>query len=89
MTLLELYKSTLGITHTALDERLSVELTAAENELNRKGANIDLTNTDDMLLTVDTAVWFHNHWQNGEGLPNNIVYRIRDRQIRARSEQGE
>lgn len=86
MTLLEIYKSMLGITHTNLDDRLTMELEASENELNRKGCEIDLECTDDMLLVTDYALWLHNHRGDGLSLPNNITQRIRTRIISSRAE---
>lgn len=89
MEILALYKQMLGITHTITDERLEVELSATEEELNRKGCNINTDDIDDMLLVVDYATWEHQHRIDGQPLPNNILLRIRNRIIRARSELDE
>ena len=86
---LELVKTDIGITHNKSDEYFSLAIPAAESDLARKGIDIDAEDTGDIFLLKDYVCWMYRNRIRGEPVPNSLVFRIRDRIIRARSERDE
>lgn len=88
---LELFKTDLGITHTARDSYFAELLTAAQQELARKGIDIDIStaDTDDIFLLVDYAAWVYRNRLENVPLAQNLRLRIYNRKVRARATEGD
>lgn len=79
MELLSALKIDLGITTTAYDERLTQYLNAAQTEIQREGATLDLTAVGDAQLVVMYAAWLWRRRDSGEGMPRMIRYALNNR----------
>lgn len=81
---LALLKSNLGIMNTARDDYLTQILLSAKSEIEVKG--ITLTeNVEDTMLLCDYAAWRFRGRGEDTPIPQNIMIRIRERQIKERS----
>lgn len=85
-TALRLLKSRLNRLpgDTSLDEMLNARLTAAEEELKRKGITIDEESVDDTMLVVDLAVWNYGSRDKTGTVPDWLRLRIRERWLHER-----
>lgn len=83
-TLLTLLKIDLGITHTLRDSFFLDLLTAAMQEIERRGITLDILRTDDAVLVVDYALWTYRNRQENVELSRNIQHRLRNRIIEER-----
>lgn len=84
-TVLNLLKIDLGITHTLRDTFFTTLLQAVQKEIESKGITIDLTNTEDQMLLSDYAAWKYRKRQEDVGMSQNLLFRIRNRVVKARS----
>ena len=84
-TVLKLFKSDLGITHSLKDEYFLSLLNGAKVEIERKGITLDLNNVDDQLLLSDFAAWTYRKRQEDVPMAKNIQLRLRSRIVKERS----
>ena len=88
-TALDMFKIDLGITHNLRDTYFTNLLTAYNDELSRKGINLDLTNTEDIMLLVDFSVYNYKHRNEAVELSKNLRNRILNRQVKGRADNAE
>lgn len=88
-TVLEMFKIDLGISHNKRDAYFTNYLQAQQNELERKGIALNFDKVEDIMLLSDYAAW--NYRKRSEDMPlaNNLLYRLRNRQIQKRAEAVE
>lgn len=89
-TALELMKARLNRLSgdTSLDDYFSARITAAVEYL--EGIGITLTDsTEDLMLTVDTAVWQYQNRDKPGGMPDWLRLQRRERWLRTDAETGE
>lgn len=79
MNLLSALKIDLGIVTTAYDERLTQYLEAAQKEIEREGATLNMNDTDDAQIVVMYASWLWRKRDTGEGMPRMIRYALNNR----------
>lgn len=79
MNLLSALKIDLGIVTTAYDERLTQYLEAAQTEIEREGATLNINDTDDAQIVVMYASWLWRRRDTGEGMPRMIRYALNNR----------
>lgn len=85
-TVLNLLKIDLGITHTLRDTFFTALLNACQAEIEAKGITIDLVNSvEDQMLLSDYAAWKYRKRQEDVGMPQNLLFRIRNRVVKVRS----
>lgn len=77
--LLAMLKIDLGITTDAYDERLTQYLTAAQSEIKREGASVDLESLDDAQLVVMYAAWLWRRRDSMDGMPRMLRYALNNR----------
>jgi hypothetical protein len=83
-TLLDLFKTDLGITHNLRDSFFTDLLNASIGEIERRGIKLDLLKIDDAILVVDYTLWTYRKRQEDIGLAKNIQLRLRNRIIEER-----
>ena len=88
-TILELVKTDMGISHNKTDDYFTAAILSATDDLSRKGIDVDEENTGDIFLLKDYVCYMYRNRIRGEPMPNSLVFRIRDRIVRARSERDE
>lgn len=88
-TALDMFKIDLGITHNLRDTYFTNLLAAYSGEMSRKGINLDLTNTEDIMLLVDFAVYSYKHRNEDVELSKNLRNRILNRQVKGRADNAE
>ena len=88
-TALDMFKIDLGITHNLRDTYFTNLLAAYNDELSRKGINLDLTNTEDIMLLVDFSVYNYKHRNEDVELSKNLRNRILNRQVKGRADNAE
>lgn len=79
MNLLDALKIDLGIMTDAYDERLEQYIEAAQLEITREGATLDLSNMADSQIVVMYAAWMWRRRDTGEGMPRMIRYALNNR----------
>lgn len=84
---LKMLKYDLGLSSTAKDEYFQELIRACKSELEKK-FRLDITDTEDMMLLCDYAVWRYRNRISGNAMPENLTYRIRNRSIRGRVADG-
>ena len=84
-TVLALFKIDIGITHTLRDTFFASLLMAAKLEIEEKGITLDLTSVEDQILLSDYAAWKYRKRQEDVGISQNLLFRIRNRIVKARS----
>lgn len=84
-TVLSLLKIDIGITHTLRDTFFTSLLQAAQKEIEDKGITLDLVLVEDQMLLSDYAAWKYRKRQEDVGLPQNLLFRIRNRVVKERS----
>lgn len=84
--ILKIFKMDLGITSTARDDYFGNLINSCIKELEAKGIPSNENDAEYMMLVSDYAAWRYRKREENTGLPANIKMRIRDRQIKARSE---
>lgn len=82
--IVELIKLDLGIMATARNFYFQQLAMAAREELNDRGARLDLNKTADKFLVADYAAWKYRHRETGEGMPEHIRQRLRNRRTKVR-----
>ncbi len=83
--ILNLLKIDLGITHNLRDAYFTSTILAAQKEIEDRGITLDLSNVEDQMLLSDYAAWKYRKRQEDVGLPQNLIYRLRNRVVKARS----
>ena len=84
-TVLALLKIDLGITHTLRDEFFTSLLQASQKEIEGKGIALILEDVEDQMLLSDYAAWKYRKRQEDVGMSQNLINRIRNRIVKARS----
>lgn len=74
--LLGALKVDLGITSEAYDERLVQIIHAAEKEIEKEGATLDLTDIDHVETVVMYAGWLWNRRTSQTGMPRMVRYQL-------------
>lgn len=82
VTLLNLLKLDLGITHNLRDAYFNNLLVSSQNEIERTGIVLDFESVDDQMLTVDYAAWSYRNRQVDTPLSRNLQFRINNRVIK-------
>jgi len=82
---LKLFKMALGFTNEKRDELYRQIITSGEEELRRKGIQLEDTAEDTMLL-CDFAAWKYSNLAKQSAMPKNLLYRIRNRKIGGRAD---
>ena len=82
--IVELIKLDLGIMATARDFYFQQLAMAAREELNDRGARLDLNKIADKVLVADYAAWKYRHRETGEGMPEHIRQRLTNRRTKVR-----
>lgn len=82
--ILTLFKLNIGITSDAKKQLFEARITAAIQELARKGISINENDADDQMLVADLAAWIHEKRNSNEPIPMHIKERISDRKVKAR-----
>lgn len=82
--IVELLKLDLGIVSTARDYYFQQLVIAACEELNARGARLNLDKIADKILAADYAAWQYRHRETGEGVPEHIRQRLVNRRTEAR-----
>lgn len=77
-TLLSGLKVDLGITTTAYDQRLTVYLENAQEQIKREGVEIGDAVDDDMLVIM-YAAWMWRKRDSGEGMPRMLRYALNNK----------
>jgi hypothetical protein len=77
--LLSMLKFDLGITTTAYDARLTQYIQAAQREIQREGALLELSDIGDAQLVVMYAAWTWRKRDSGEGMPRMLRYALNNR----------
>ena len=67
------------------DEYFNELISSCNAELKRKGITIDVNNSEDIMLLSDFSAWRYRKRNEDAPLPNNIRYRIINRQMRERA----
>lgn len=84
---LELFKIDMGISHDVRDAYFSALIEGCRDELSRKGIHLDDKNDiEDTMLLADYSAWRYRKRNEDVGVPQNIVVRIRQRQMNKRGE---
>lgn len=83
--IVELIKLDIGIMSTARDFYFQQLAVAAREELNARGARLDLNKIADKVLVADYAAWKYRHRETGEGMPEHIRQRLINRRTKVRS----
>lgn len=82
--IIELLKLDLGISSTARDIYFQQLVIAARDELDGRGARLDLNQIADKMLVADFAAWQYRHRESGEGMPEHIRQRLINRRTGGR-----
>jgi hypothetical protein len=83
-SVLTLLKIDLGISHNLRDAFFIQLLKSSQQELEKKGINLNLDSADDQMLLSDYSAWAYRKRQEDVPLANNILQRIRNRIIKER-----
>lgn len=83
--IVEMIKLDIGIMSTARDFYFQQLAVAAREELNARGARLDLNKIADKVLVADYAAWKYRHRETGEGMPEHIRQRLINRRTKVRS----
>ncbi|NOP79598.1 hypothetical protein HNV23_08880 [Bacillus paranthracis] len=86
-TLLELFKTDLGISHNLRDAYFSRLIASCKQEIERLGVVLDLWNDDDLMLLVDYSLWTYRKRQENVPLSRNLQLRINNRIVRMEAKQ--
>lgn len=81
---LTLLKLDLGISHNLRDAFFIQLLKSSQQELDKKGINLNLDSADDQMLLSDYSAWIYRKRQEDVPLANNIQQRIRNRIVKER-----
>ena len=73
---------------TSLDTYLGYRIDAAIDELESTGIHLD-DGPEDLLLTVDTAVWQYQNRDSGAGMPDWLRLRRRERWLQQHAREAE
>jgi hypothetical protein len=84
-TVLTLLKIDLGISHDKKDTFLQQKIEESMEELKRKGVEIDLESSDDVMLLSDFTAWEYRHRTENIPLAKNLDLRIKNRKTRRRA----
>lgn len=87
--ILAMVKVDLGITTTAYDERLSQYIEAAQIQIEREGASLDLTNIDHVNMVAMYAGWTWRRRDTGEGMPRMLRYALNNLVLSQKMAGGE
>lgn len=82
--ILTLLKLDLGISHNLRDAFFIQLLKSSQQELDKKGINLNLDSADDQMLLSDYSAWIYRKRQEDVPLANNIQQRIRNRIVKER-----
>ncbi len=88
-TVLSLLKLDLGISHEARDGYFVPLLTGCRQELAAKGVILDLAVPEDQMLLTDYAAWRYRSRLEGGPLAQNLLWRLRNRQVQERGKSDE
>lgn len=77
-TILEMLKVDLGISTNAYDERLSVYIQYATEEIEREGTVLSDTISDQNLVAM-YAAWLWRKRETGEGMPRMLRYALNNK----------
>lgn len=78
--MLQMLKIDLGITTDAYDARLTAYLEAAQTEIEREGATLDMAGSvDDQMLVIMYAAWMWRRRDTMEGMPRMLRYALNNR----------
>lgn len=83
--IVEMIKLDIGIMSTARDFYFQQLAVATREELNARGARLDLNEIADKVLVADYAAWKYRHRETGEGMPEHIRQRLINRRTKVRS----
>lgn len=86
--LLAALKVDLGIMTTAYDDRLAHYLTAAQIEIEREGAALDLTDFDHCQIVIMYAAWTWRKRDTGEGMPRMLRYALNNLVLSQKMAEG-
>lgn len=86
--LLVMLKTNLRITTTAYDARLTQLLTVAISEIEREGASIDTTRTDDANLVVMYAMWLWGQRDGMVAMPRMLRWTLNNHVMSAKASSG-
>lgn len=82
--IVEMIKLDIGIMSTARDFYFQQLAVAVREELNARGARLDLNEIADKVLVADYAAWKYRHRETGEGMPEHIRQRLINRSTKVR-----
>lgn len=77
-TILEMLKVDLGISTNVYDERLSVYIQYATEEIEREGTVLSDTISDQNLVAM-YAAWLWRKRETGEGMPRMLRYALNNK----------
>lgn len=73
----------------ALDDYLMHRIEAARGELARNGITLRKDSADDAMLLVDTVVWQYSNRDSGQGMPDWLRLKRRERWLAQRTAETE
>lgn len=85
--LLLLFKTDLGLMSSTRDDYFNKKIISSQKELESKGIIFDMENIEDIMLISDYATWQYRNRNENVELPKHLLFRIRNRIVKARSEQ--
>lgn len=86
---LELVKARLNRLDSALDDYLQARIDAAQLYLIGQGINISMSDTRDMMLVVDMAVWMYSSRDQSGHIPDWLRAQVRQRWLMERGDQDD
>lgn len=88
ITILSLLKLDLGITSEAKDPYFLALIDSAISEIQARGIRLDFEAVEDQLLISDYAAWSYRKRTADTDLSKSLSHRLRNRAVKARSEQS-
>jgi hypothetical protein len=85
-TALSLFKTALGITHTARDTYFRSMLEARAAELEKSGVTLDSASVEDNMFLADYAEWTYKNRDSEKTMPEHLRLRLNNRKVKARAE---
>ncbi len=85
-TALSLFKTALGITHTARDLYFRTLIDASIAELDKSGVTLDTSLTEDNMFLADYAEWVYKNRDSEKTMPEHLRLRLNNRKVRGRAE---
>ena len=87
--LLAMIKVDLGMTVTNYDDRLLQYIAGAKKEIEREGADLDVSDIDHCNLVVMYASWMWRNRDTGSGMPRMIRYALNNLILAQKMSGGE